>query len=143
MVKWSKSQYSRHMLRSALDSSDKWKKLKGVVGTETGTVTPAAIIDPIDTIEKTDKYEISNLFNNYFANIGERTADSIQSSIIPFEEFLGMPQCNCFKFFECTPNEVESTLSSLKNKKDHITNFPVHMFKLKRVEKSCLSPCHT
>jgi len=58
------------------------------------------------------------------------------SSDTSFREFLGAPEEHCFKFFDCTPHEIETTIATLKNKKDNVEKFSTHMFKLCRRELS-------
>ena len=136
MIKWSKSQYHKSKLASANNSANKWKQLKGIIGTEDVKHTPVSELESHDGSLLSNKQDIVNRFNSHFAEVGLRTTESIPSSNASFNEFLGNQQDHCFKLFDCSPSEVEFALSTLKNKKDPVHKFPTRLLKLLKSELS-------
>ena len=83
----------------------------------------------------TDKFSISNAFNEYFCNIGKEVSDRYSSNdnvSINFDHLSYLNDnnfVNSFYFSPCSPNNIITIIKSLKNKKCHIHSIPVVVLK--------------
>jgi len=63
----------------------------------------------------TDKASISDVFNNYFANIGVNLSRNIPSTADSFVKYLKAPSRNTFFFSNISEQDIVSSISMLKN----------------------------
>ena len=97
------------------DSKETWKLLRSVIGkTSNKSAFPDVIQHNNVTIENSE--EITNIFNDYFTNIGKNTEKSIQQSQISFDDYLNYSS-DCSIFFTPTgPAELVSRVRRMKPK---------------------------
>lgn len=67
--------------------------------------------------EFSDPKHISDAFNNYFANVGNKLENEIPRVNKRPEEYLRLPQSNSFFISPTTTTEIENIISSLKSGK--------------------------
>ena len=65
----------------------------------------------------TNSKDISNAFNDYFATIGSKLANSIHNGNKCFSEYLTQPQYTSFFINPTSPMEIENEISNLNSKK--------------------------
>ena len=74
--------------------------------------------------------EISNIFNDFFVNIGRDIAESVDSGPDDHRQYLNhINQPNSFFFRPVTPIDISVIIKSLKNKSSNINNFSVKILK--------------
>ena len=79
--------------------------------------------------EITDETELSNLFNQYFANVGQNLARNIQDNGINPLDNMGDASLNSFSFQATTPIEIHNIIKSIENKKTSLNNMPIFILK--------------
>ena len=74
---------------------------------------------------------ISNIFNNYFATIAEKTKENINPSTKHFSEFLKNRTQNSFFLSPTNKSEIQNIMSSLDSNKSFMSNsIPTKILKL-------------
>ena len=76
-----------------------------------------------------DELEISNIFNNFFINVGNDLSNVLPSSNFYFTHYLNSPNIHSFFCSRITPSECERVILGLKNTKSEINSIPVFLFK--------------
>ena len=76
--------------------------------------------------------DISNLFNNYFTNIGKTVSDSVESHDFNDHKIYlhHLDQQNSFFFRPILPTEINTILKSLKNTSNNINKTPIKLLKV-------------
>ena len=78
----------------------------------------------------TNGNDISNIFNDFFVNIGNNIAESVDCSLDDHRKYLNhINQQNSFFFHPITPIDISIIIKSLKNKSSNINNFSVKILK--------------
>ena len=81
--------------------------------------------------KKANQVEISNVFNNYFATIAEKTKENINPSHKHFSHFLKNRHHNSFSLSPTSKSEILSVISSLNSIKSVGPNsIPIKILKL-------------
>ena len=96
LLKKSKSNYYNQYFRANMSNiKNTWKGIKSVITIKNFySDIPKSLFCNGSTI--TNKVEISNIFNNYFATIAEKTKENINPSPKHFSEFLKNRTQNSF-----------------------------------------------
>jgi hypothetical protein len=110
-----KKYYSNQIKKFNGDSKKTWDVMMEIMGKSKSNSKkmPSRVI--INEKESKNKRDISNKFNNYFANIGEDLASKIQCPNNSFKSYLTGSQCS-FSFNELTQDELETAMKSIKIK---------------------------
>ena len=109
------------------DSSSTWKLTNNILGRKNKSKIPPSITHNSDEI--TDGKKISNLFNQYFVNVGSNLASAIHNNDRSPLNYLGDRLPNSFSFILTTPQEVFNTIKKFENKKSSLNNIPIFVLK--------------
>jgi len=77
----------------------------------------------------TDEFEIADTFNTFFSNIGKNIAQTHNSSVSDHNSYLIGDYPHSFFFAPVTVKDVETCITSLKNKSTNINKLPVKIIK--------------
>ena len=78
-----------------------------------------------------DKKQIANAFNIYFANIGNKLAESIPASNESFRSFLSLSITESFFIFPTSPEEIQKEIELLNTRKSiGLFSIPVKLLKM-------------
>ena len=109
------------------DSPKTWKLTNNILGKTFKPKKPTSLIH--EGAEITDETRLCNIFNEYFANIGQNLANNIQNDGVNPLNYLGDACLNSFSFMATTPPEVHNIINKLKNKKGSLNNVPIFILK--------------
>ena len=109
------------------DSSKTWKLTNNILGGKNKSKTPHSVIH--DYNEITDKNQMCNIFNQYFVNVGQNLASSIQINDTNPINYLGDRLPNTFNFMATTPQEIFNIIKNFENKKSSLNNIPIFIIK--------------
>ena len=92
----SKSNYYHQYLRANMDNIENtWERIKTIIAIKNlSSDIPKSLSGNGSTI--TNKVEISNIFNNYFSTIADKTKENINPSHKHFSDFLKSRTQNSF-----------------------------------------------
>lgn len=93
-----------------------WCGIKELINLKSRGSNPPSKISIGNTTIK-DPKAIAIAFNQHFSNIGRKLADSIPTTDIKPEDFLGPQQPNSFYLFPVTSTEIEDIISTLTSSK--------------------------
>ena len=107
-----------------------WKGIKSIITIKNlSSDIPKSLSSNGSTI--TNQVEISNVFNNYFATIAEKTKENINPSHKHFSHFLKNRHHNSFFLSPTSKSEILSIISSLNSNKSVGPNsIPIKILKL-------------
>ena len=115
------------------DTKETWKLTNSVLGisksrapSDIQVSTEGGLVD--------DQYEVSNLFNDYFIQVGANLAREITNLQIDPLSYMGDRNPNNFFFQPTNASEIQAIISTFKNKKTNNNNIPTSV--LKRVSHS-------
>ena len=127
-IKHAKKQYFLHKFANCQgDSSKTWKLTNNVLGRSRKCKRPTSLKQ--NNAEITDETEMSNLFNQYFANIGQNLANNMQNNGINPIDNMGDASLNSFSFQATTPIEIHNIIMKIENKKTSLNNIPIFILK--------------
>ena len=92
-----------------------WKLLGSLLNSN-NSMTDITNHFTVDGIDVLDKHMIVEKFNNYFVNIGNNLAASIQSAPTAFSDYLKTPNLSSFVLLPVDAAEVVSIVSDLQSK---------------------------
>ena len=116
LLRHAKNKYFQDQLESAkYDMKKTWKLLRTATQTETYKVVLLEYFT-INNTKTTNKRNISESFNSFFANIGNDVKNSVPQSQKSYSHYLNHRQEQSFFFDPVYPNDIISILSKLKPK---------------------------
>ncbi len=112
------------------DIKKTWKTINEIVNIKSKNYSSPNLIK-INDENITDPKLISNLFNDYFKNVGPNLARAIPRSRSNFKDFLGEKNRNKFRIKTCTENEIGMLITNLKlSNSEGIDNIPTRIVKI-------------
>ena len=129
-LKNAKKNYYKAKFKSCKgDSSKTWKITNNImgIGKNTNKQKSFSILHHSKVVTNDDK--ISELFNEYFTNVGNNLASGIPNNNINPLSYMGERIINSFIFSESTSNEVIKVIKNFKNKKSTLNNIPIFILK--------------
>lgn len=130
LIKLSKKQYYQTYFSSNINRSKEiWKGIKQLVSLKKSNMNfPSKIKQGNVTL--TDKNQIANAFNIYFANIGSKLAQSIPNTNISFEHYLPSSIQESFFIRPTSPMEIQGEIDMLNvNKSTGPFSIPTRLLK--------------
>ena len=117
LFKKSKSNYCNQYLRVNMNNiKNTWKGIKSIITIKNlSSDIPKSLSYNGSTI--TNKVEISNIFNNYFATTAEETKENINLSYKHFSDFLKNRTQNSFFLSPINKSEIQNIISLLDSNK--------------------------
>jgi len=98
------------------DGKKIWKGFKQIIHFK--PTTSLSLIKTVDNNKEfSDPKHISDAFNNYFANVGNKLKNEIPIVNKRPQEYLRLPQSNSFFISPTTTTEIENIITSLKSGK--------------------------
>jgi len=125
-----KENYIKQKLSNCDDAKKHWSIINSLIG-KSKQKNKIHNID-INGRNISDKNEISNEFNDYFANIGIRTQESLQPAINNYYEHM-QPHNRSIYLFPSTPNEVVKVLNNLKSS-NSMKDLPIPIIKIIKID---------
>ena len=122
--------YTKHFESNWSNSKSNWKGTKTIISIKNiATTIPHSIEFNNRTI--TDSTAMSNVFNNYFTSIAEKTKSNIKFSPKHYRYYLYNTKTNMFFLTPTDKNEISFIISSLDSHKSSGPNsIPVKILKL-------------
>ena len=106
--------YNQYFRANMNNIKNTWKGIKSIINIKNpSSDIPKSLSYNGSTI--TNKVEISNIFNNYFATIAEKTNENINPSPKHFSNFLKNRTQNSFFLSPTNKSEVQNIMSSLNS----------------------------
>ena len=127
-INFAQKNYFRNKFESCQgDSASTWKLTNNILGRKNKSNAPPSLMHNSDEI--TDASRISNIFNHYFANIGQNLANTIQSNDLNPLDYLGDRNLNSFSFMATSPQEIFNVMKKFTNKKTSLNSVPIFVLK--------------
>ena len=122
--------YTKYFESNWNNIKNTWKGIKTIISTKNITITiPHSIEFKNRTI--TDPTTMSNVFNNCFTSIAEKTKSNIKFSPRHYTDYLSSTNTNTFFLTPTDKNEIAFIISSLDSHKSSGPNsIPVKILKL-------------
>ena len=122
--------YNQHFEANMSNIKNTWKGIKSILTIKnTSSDFPKCLSSNGSTF--TNQVEISNIFNNYFASIAEKTKVSINYSHKHFSDFLKDKNENSFFLSPTSKYEMQNIISPLNSNKSVGPNsIPTRILKL-------------
>jgi len=118
LIKVSKKNYYQNYFSTNRSNIKKtWKGIKEIIGFKNGNSSVPPKIVTSENRELTDCQSIANCFNNFFANVGENTANSVPATTSSASDFLPPKIVDTFVLSEITSEEIEKLIEKLNGKK--------------------------
>ena len=128
IIKSAKNDYYMNKFQSIQKNSKKtWNLINRVTNRKNINQNIEKIKFNDETI--TDEFEASNVFNEFFVNIGSRLSNALPPPNNDFTQYLTSPSVQSFYCFNVTPTECERIISCLKNTRSNLNSIPVFLFK--------------
>ena len=110
--------YKTELEANKHNSKQMWKVLRSAIGKENNKINFPQSFN-IENKPVSDKYEIANAFNNFFAHIGFNVNSNVPLSNKDFRDY--MPRHNAQSMFldPVTPDDISSIVKKLKPKSSH------------------------
>ena len=130
LLKKSKTNYYNQYFKANNNIKNTWKGMKSIINIKNlCSDIPKSLSSNVFTI--TNQVEISNVFNNYFATIAEKTKENINPSHKHLSDFLKNRYHNSFLLSPTSKSEILSVISSLdSNKSVGPNSIPIKILKL-------------
>lgn len=116
IIKCTQNDYYKLQFQSCTANIKKtWQVIKNILNKSKGP----ALVDSFKSNGNiiSDKREVANKFNEYFANIGPSLAKKIPKNTISHSSFLNGNYKTSFSVFPTTPEEIICTVNNMKSKK--------------------------
>ena len=127
-IKLAKKNYYMNKFKTCHgDSSSTWKLTNNILGRKNKSNVPTSLMH--ESNEVTDVTRICNIFNHYFANIGQNLANTIPNNDINPLDYLEDRNLNTFSFMATSPQEVFNIIKRFENKKTCLNNIPIFVLK--------------
>ena len=129
-IRKAKIEYYDHKFKSIKnDIKQTWRAINNVINPKANKITAVKKISE-NNVTYVNPKEISNLFNNFFVNIGRKIAESVERNPQDHLQFLNhVNQPQSFFFQPVSPTEVGNIINSLKNKSSDINTMPIKILK--------------
>ena len=131
LLKKSKTNYYNQYFKANMNNiKNTWKGIKSII---TIKILSSDILKSLSSNGSTitNQVEISNVFNNYFATIAEKTKENINPSHKQFSHLLKNSDHNSFFLNPTSKSEILSVISSLdSNKSVGPNSIPIKILKL-------------
>lgn len=111
------------------NSKAQWGIINGLLDRKSRGATLPARLVTVDDCQVTDKQEIINTLNDFFASVGEKKAAQIPATSATFWDYLGTPTQDCLRFRHVSPMEVSKMIETLKNKASNVHTIPNKFYK--------------
>ena len=137
LLKKSKTNYYNQYFKANMNNiKNTWKGIKSIITIKNlSSDIPKSLSSSGFTIK--NQVEISNVFNNYFAAIAEKTKENINPSHKNFSHFLKNRHQNSFFLSPTSKSEILSVISSLNSNKSVGPNsIPIKILKLLKNDTS-------
>ena len=121
-----KRYYTEFFLNARKDMKKSWKTIRNLMGDNNNKNKSTPYLP--DSCNDSEKINILNKFNDFFANVGHSLANIVPSSELDPCYFIDTNP-NSFFLHPATPNEIEILILKLKDTKTHIDEIPVRIFK--------------
>ena len=131
LLKISKTNYYNQYFEANMNNiKNTWKGIKSILTIKnTSSDFPKCLSSNGSTF--TNQVEISNIFNNYFASIAEKTKVSINYSHKHFSDFLKDKNQNSFFLSPINKYKIQNVIYSLNsNKSVGLNSIPIRILKL-------------
>ena len=138
LLKKSKTNYYNQYFKANMNNiKNTWKGIKSIITIKNlSSDIPKSLSSNRSTI--TNQVEISNVFNNYFATIAEKTKENINPSHKHFSDFLKNRHHNSFFLSPTNKSEIQNVISSPNSNKSVGPNsIPIKKLKLLKNGISC------
>ena len=99
------------------NSKDTWKGIKQIISTKRKNACSFPTTINLANQNITDTQKITDVFNKYFANIGNNLASAIPKSNVSFESFFRNSPVNSFALFPTTKTKIENIIDNLNTSK--------------------------
>jgi hypothetical protein len=120
-VKRVRAKYYRNLVENATSYKQKWAVLNQIRGKAPNGATDINEILDSQNVLLTDKKEIANTINNFFAKIGAKTLQSVNAAAtalnVPSHTFPRNSPANTFKFLPPSELSVQKAITHLKDNK--------------------------
>jgi hypothetical protein len=127
-----KKYYNSYFLQNANNTKRIWNGIKEIVHFKNKISHNITQISK-NNAEVTDSRQIADLFNNYFATIGNDLAGQIPGVNKSPMSYLHCPSSNSFYLFPITSNEIEDQICNLKTgKATGPFSIPINILKILR-----------
>ena len=122
--------YTKYFESNWNNSKSTWKGIKTIISIKNITTTIPHSIE-FNNRAITDPTTMSNVFNNYFTSIAEKTKSNIKFSPKHYTDYLSSTNTNTFFLTPTDKNEIAFIISSLDSHKSSGPNsIPVKILKL-------------
>ena len=131
LLKKSKTNYYNQYFKANMNNiKNTWKGIKSII-TIKNLSSDIIKCFSSDGATITNQVEISNVFNNYFATVAEKTEENINPSHKHFSHFLKNRHYNSFFLSPTSKSEIHSVIFSLdSNKSVGPNSIPIKILKL-------------
>ena len=129
-IRSAKKKYYEQVFNSVKNDIKKtWKIINNLLNSKRKKqITIQKVVE--NGVTYVDPYNMSNVFNDYFVNVGRNIAESVKCNPDDHRKFLPeINQQNSFFFKPIRPKEVYDIINSMKNKPTNIDTFSIKILK--------------